>query len=193
MPQLRPLFVPGIGPRGRVGHAVQHASSAEKTGHGSGWPEKGPAERGSSSPPGSLSMAPQAGRPVCPPMCGPRAQAASQGRARRCALPGTVLLLLAYLAYLALGTGVFWMLESPAAQASKARFKRDKWALLRNFTCLDGPALDSLIRVREERGRPGCGGETRAGERGWRAEGDRPSPGPGQEHAGSISPEGWRR
>ncbi|KAK1338451.1 hypothetical protein QTO34_001567 [Cnephaeus nilssonii] len=91
-------------------------------------------------------MAPQAGRPVCPPMCGPRARAASQGRARRCALPGTVLLLLAYLAYLALGTGVFWMLESPAAQASKARFKRDKWALLRNFTCLDGPALDSLIR-----------------------------------------------
>lgn len=138
-------------------------------------------------------MAPQAGRPVCPPMCGPRARAASQGRARRCALPGTVLLLLAYLAYLALGTGVFWMLESPAAQASKARFKRDKWALLRNFTCLDSPALDSLIRVREERGRPGCGGETRAGERGWRAEGDRPSPGPGQEHAGSISPEGWRR
>ncbi|XP_036173888.1 potassium channel subfamily K member 17 [Myotis myotis] len=91
-------------------------------------------------------MAPQAGRPVCPTMCGPRARAASEGRAPRCALPGTVLLLLVYLAYLALGTGVFWMLESPAAQASKARFKRDKWALLRNFTCLDGPALDSLIR-----------------------------------------------
>lgn len=90
----------------------------------------------------------------------------SKGRAQCSALPGTVLLLLAYLAYLALGTGVFWMLESPAAQASKAKFKRDKWALLRNFTCLDGPALDSLIRVRGERGRPGCGGETRGAGRG---------------------------
>ncbi|XP_016079180.1 PREDICTED: potassium channel subfamily K member 17 [Miniopterus natalensis] len=79
-------------------------------------------------------------------MCRPRARAASGGRAQRCAVPGTVLLLLAYLAYLGLGTGVFWMLESPAARDSKARFQRDKWALLRNFTCLDGPALDSMIR-----------------------------------------------
>lgn len=75
-------------------------------------------------------------------------------------MPGTVLLLLAYLAYLALGTGVFWMLESPAAKDSSARFQRDKWALLRNFTCLDGPALDSLIRVSGERGRPGRDGDT---------------------------------
>lgn len=72
---------------------------------------------------------------------------------------GTVLLLLTYLAYLALGTGVFWVLEGPAAQDSSERFQRDKWALLRNFTCLDGPALDSLIRVRGERGGPGRGGE----------------------------------
>lgn len=71
-------------------------------------------------------MAPQASRPVCPIMYRPRARAVSKGRAQCSALPGTVLLLLAYLAYLALGTGVFWMLESPAAQASKAKFKRDK-------------------------------------------------------------------
>lgn len=71
-----------------------------------------------------------------------------------------MLLLLTYLAYLALGTGVFWMLESPAAKDSSARFQRDKWALLRNFTCLDGPALDSLIRVSGERGRPGRDGDT---------------------------------
>lgn len=110
-------------------------------------------------------MAPQAGRPACPTMCGPRARAASEGRAPRCALLGTALLLLVYLAYLALGTGVFWMLESPAAQASKARFKRDKWALLRNFTCLDGPALDSLIRVRGERGRRVRRGDPGSGAR----------------------------
>lgn len=60
-------------------------------------------------------------------------------------MPSTWLLLLAYLTYLALGTGVFWLLESPAAHDSSERFQRDKWALLRNFTCLDGPALDSLI------------------------------------------------
>lgn len=90
-------------------------------------------------------------------------------------MPGTLLLLLAYLAYLALGTGVFWVLESPAARDSSARFQRDKWALLQNFTCLDGPALDSLIRVR---GEPGG----RAGAR--RGRGDTPwlRPGPRREH-----------
>ncbi|KAM5287046.1 potassium channel subfamily K member 17 isoform 1-T1 [Hipposideros larvatus] len=91
-------------------------------------------------------MAPGFSLPACPAMCRPRARRAPACRAPRCAVPGTVLLLLTYLAYLALGTGVFWMLESPAAKDSRARFQRDKWALLRNFTCLDGPALDSLIR-----------------------------------------------
>uniref|UniRef100_A0A2K6F853 Potassium channel subfamily K member n=1 Tax=Propithecus coquereli TaxID=379532 RepID=A0A2K6F853_PROCO len=76
----------------------------------------------------------------------PRARAAPKGRIQRCPLPTTLLLLLAYLAYLALGTGVFWALEGRAAQDSSRSFQRDKWELLRNFTCLDGPALDSLIR-----------------------------------------------
>uniref|UniRef100_A0A2K6FXX2 Potassium channel domain-containing protein n=1 Tax=Propithecus coquereli TaxID=379532 RepID=A0A2K6FXX2_PROCO len=62
----------------------------------------------------------------------PRARAAPKGGVQRCPLPTTSLLLLAYLAYLALGTGAFWALEDRA--------------LLRNFTCLDRPALDSLIR-----------------------------------------------
>ncbi|XP_032318902.1 potassium channel subfamily K member 17 isoform X1 [Camelus ferus] len=78
-----------------------------------------------------------------------RAQDAPEGRVSGRAAPSTLLLLLAYLAYLILGTGVFWMLESPAAHDSRERFQRDKWALLRNFTCLDGPALDSLIRCRD--------------------------------------------
>ncbi|XP_003404252.2 potassium channel subfamily K member 17 [Loxodonta africana] len=79
-------------------------------------------------------------------MCGPRAWAACEGSARGCAEQGTVLLLLVYLAYLALGTGVFWALEGRLEWNSSRNFQSDKWALLRNFTCLDGPALDSLIR-----------------------------------------------
>ena len=81
-------------------------------------------------------------------------------------MPGTLLLLLAYLTYLVLGAGVFWLLESPAAHDSSERFQHDKWALLRNFTCLDGPALDSLIRVRGERGGAGA----RWGVVGWLAQ-----------------------
>ncbi|XP_053458755.1 potassium channel subfamily K member 17 [Nycticebus coucang] len=76
----------------------------------------------------------------------PQARAAPKGRGRRCAVPSTILLLLAYLAYLALGTGVFWALEGSAAQVSSLSFQRDKWEMLRNFTCLDSSALDSLIR-----------------------------------------------
>ncbi|XP_014638231.1 PREDICTED: potassium channel subfamily K member 17 [Ceratotherium simum simum] len=91
-------------------------------------------------------MAPGSGLPACLELCRPRAPTASEGRARGCAVPGTGLLLFAYLAYLALGTGVFWVLESPAAHDSCKRFQREKWALLRNFTCLDGQALDLLIR-----------------------------------------------
>ncbi|XP_053527415.1 potassium channel subfamily K member 17 isoform X2 [Artibeus jamaicensis] len=91
-------------------------------------------------------MAPGSSLLVCSTMCKQRARAAPKGKAQGCAVPGIVLLLLTYLAYLALGTGVFWMLESPAAKDSSAKFQRDKWALLRNFTCLDSSALDSLIR-----------------------------------------------
>ncbi|KAM9234835.1 potassium channel subfamily K member 17 [Dugong dugon] len=79
-------------------------------------------------------------------MYGPRVGAAAAGSARCCALQSTVLLLLVYLAYLALGTCVFWALEGRQAWDSSRSFQRDKWALLRNFTCLDGPAPDSLIR-----------------------------------------------
>ncbi|XP_027250364.2 potassium channel subfamily K member 17 isoform X2 [Cricetulus griseus] len=66
--------------------------------------------------------------------------------ARGCRVPATGLLLLSYLAYLVLGTGVFWALEGRAAQNSSRVFQRDKWELLQNFTCLDGAALDLLIR-----------------------------------------------
>uniref|UniRef100_A0A8D0SWQ6 Potassium channel subfamily K member n=1 Tax=Sus scrofa TaxID=9823 RepID=A0A8D0SWQ6_PIG len=92
------------------------------------------------------SMALGSSLPASPASCRQRAREAPEGGGRGCAVPGTLLLLLAYLTYLALGTVVFWLLESPVAHDSSRRFWRDKWTLLQNFTCLDGPALDSLIR-----------------------------------------------
>uniref|UniRef100_A0A8C6D8P2 Potassium channel subfamily K member n=1 Tax=Moschus moschiferus TaxID=68415 RepID=A0A8C6D8P2_MOSMO len=93
-------------------------------------------------------MAPDSRLSASPAKCGWRAWDESERGVRGCAVPvpSTLLLLLTYLIYLVLGTCVFWVLESPAAHDSSKRFQRDKWALLRNFTCLDGPALDSLIR-----------------------------------------------
>ncbi|XP_050998551.1 potassium channel subfamily K member 17 [Acomys russatus] len=77
--------------------------------------------------------------------CRPRSPAASWW-AGGCRVPGTAFLLLTYLAYLVLGTSVFWALEGPAAQDPSRSFQRSKWELLQNYTCLDGPALDLLIR-----------------------------------------------
>nr|XP_014686507.1 potassium channel subfamily K member 17 [Equus asinus] len=126
---------------------AQHAPSAKKTGHRQALAREGTSRAPSPSfPPQSWSMAPGSGHPACPSMCRARARTASEGRAPSCAVPGTVLLLFVYPAYLALGTGVFWVLESPAAHDATERFQHDKWALLRNFTCLDGPALDLMIR-----------------------------------------------
>lgn len=152
---------------------AQHAPSAKKTGHRQALAREGTSRAPSPSfPPQSWSMAPGSGHPACPSMCRARARTASEGRAPSCAVPGTVLLLFVYPAYLALGTGVFWVLESPAAHDATERFQHDKWALLRNFTCLDGPALDLMIRVRGERGCPGRDGMGR-GPQGDRAEGER--------------------
>lgn len=173
-PHLRLHFVPGIGSLAGAGPGCpipQQASSAEKTGHRQASTEERTSREVPSPffPPQSRPMAPGPGLPAPLALCRPRDPAAAGYRAPACAVPGTVLLLLAYLAYLGLGTGVFWVLESPAARDSSARFQRDKWALLQNFTCLDGPALDSLIRVRGKRGgRAGgaSGGGGTAGARG---------------------------
>ncbi|XP_070217046.1 potassium channel subfamily K member 17 isoform X1 [Bos mutus] len=93
-------------------------------------------------------MAPDSRLSASPAKSGWRAWDASERGVQGCAVPvpSTLLLLLTYLTYLVLGTCVFWALESPAAHDSSKRFQRDKWELLRNFTCLDGQALDSLIR-----------------------------------------------
>ncbi|XP_041511064.1 potassium channel subfamily K member 17 [Microtus oregoni] len=78
-------------------------------------------------------------------MCGPRSPEAPCS-ARVCRASGTGVLLLSYLAYLVLGAGVFWALEGRAARYSSHIFQRDKWERLKNFTHLDDPALDQLIR-----------------------------------------------
>ncbi|KAM9002960.1 potassium channel subfamily K member 17 [Sarcophilus harrisii] len=79
------------------------------------------------------------------PVQKPRVKERAPGRRRRCTVPGTPLLLCCYLAYLALGTSVFRALESGAAGDSEG-FQEEKWAPLRNYTCLDSSALDALIR-----------------------------------------------
>lgn len=169
-----PSFCPGIGSQCGVGQGCpipQHTPPLlRKRGRGARWPEKGPAELlpSPSSAPRSESMAPDSRHSASPAKCGGRARDASERGVPGCAVPvpSTLLLLLTYLTYLVLGTCVFWLLESPAAHDSSKRFQRDKWALLRNFTCLDGPALDSLIRVRGASGRPGSGGSDLAERKG---------------------------
>ncbi|XP_038617397.1 potassium channel subfamily K member 17 [Tachyglossus aculeatus] len=94
-----------------------------------------------------------------PPAHNPRRWTASIGRAapyctmfrrrgRGCPVTGTttMLLLLGYLGYLALGTAVFWALEGGAQRQAGQSLQLDRWALLRNHTCLDPAALDKLIK-----------------------------------------------
>uniref|UniRef100_A0A8C3SEF6 Potassium channel subfamily K member n=1 Tax=Chelydra serpentina TaxID=8475 RepID=A0A8C3SEF6_CHESE len=76
-------------------------------------------------------------------MCGAQGDAAA---GRRWRLPGTLLLLLAYVGYVLLGSAAFWALEGPAERHSAQQLLQDKWELLGNYTCLRGPALERLIQ-----------------------------------------------
>uniref|UniRef100_A0A452HL60 Potassium channel domain-containing protein n=1 Tax=Gopherus agassizii TaxID=38772 RepID=A0A452HL60_9SAUR len=77
-------------------------------------------------------------------MC--RAQGDAVAGRRGWRLPGTVLLLLAYVGYLLLGSTAFWALEEPAERHSAQQLLQDKWELLGNYTCLKGPALERFIQ-----------------------------------------------
>uniref|UniRef100_A0A8C0IR54 Potassium channel subfamily K member n=1 Tax=Chelonoidis abingdonii TaxID=106734 RepID=A0A8C0IR54_CHEAB len=77
-------------------------------------------------------------------MCRAQGDAVAGWRGRR--LPGTVLLLLAYVGYLLLGSTAFWALEGPAERQSAQQLLQGKWELLGNYTCLKGPALEGLIQ-----------------------------------------------
>uniref|UniRef100_A0A8C8RHZ4 Potassium two pore domain channel subfamily K member 17 n=1 Tax=Pelusios castaneus TaxID=367368 RepID=A0A8C8RHZ4_9SAUR len=65
---------------------------------------------------------------------------------RRWRLPRTLLLLLAYVGYLLLGSTAFWALEGPVERQSAQRLLHDRWELLANYTCLQGPALEHFIQ-----------------------------------------------
>lgn len=64
-------------------------------------------------------------------------------------MPGSRLLLLSYLAYLAQSTSVFWALKDHVIRNSSLSFQCDKWELLQNLASLCGSMLDLLIQVRE--------------------------------------------
>ncbi|XP_066451402.1 potassium channel subfamily K member 17 [Eleutherodactylus coqui] len=64
---------------------------------------------------------------------------------RRCRVPVTLILLVIYFCYLALGATVFWALESPAEHNLSLNFQHEKWELLRNLTCMDNQTLERLI------------------------------------------------
>lgn len=66
------------------------------------------------------------------------------GRRRRWGVP---VLLLAYLGYVGLGAGVLQALERPAEVRAARRLLQQRWELLANHTCLQGPALQRLIQV----------------------------------------------
>ncbi|XP_015713303.1 potassium channel subfamily K member 17 [Coturnix japonica] len=65
------------------------------------------------------------------------------GRRRRWGVP---VLLLAYLCYVGLGAGVLQALERPAEVRAARRLLQQRWELLANHTCLQGPALQRLIQ-----------------------------------------------
>lgn len=52
---------------------------------------------------------------------------------------------------------MFWALEGRAARDPSRSFQGHKWELLHNYTCVDGSALDLLIRVRGQPGKEGMG------------------------------------
>ncbi|XP_075781199.1 potassium channel subfamily K member 17 [Pelodiscus sinensis] len=69
-----------------------------------------------------------------------------RAQGRRWRLPGTLLLALAYVGYLLLGSAAFWALEGPAERRSAQLLLQEKWELLANYTCLQGPALERLVQ-----------------------------------------------
>ncbi|KAK6488675.1 potassium channel subfamily K member 16-like [Huso huso] len=59
----------------------------------------------------------------------------------------SVLLVLGYLLYLLLGATIFQVLEKQAESQTRDRFQLEKLNFLKNYTCLDGPALEKFVEV----------------------------------------------
>ncbi|KAM9563803.1 potassium channel subfamily K member 17 isoform 2-T2 [Guaruba guarouba] len=58
---------------------------------------------------------------------------------------GVPVLLVVYMGYVGLGAGVLQTLERPAEARAAQSLLRQRWELLANHTCLQGPALQRLI------------------------------------------------
>ncbi|XP_043945652.1 potassium channel subfamily K member 16-like [Protopterus annectens] len=59
----------------------------------------------------------------------------------------TLLLMVAYFIYLLLGAGVFQLLEKHAETQSREQFKIEKLNFLKNYTCLDGLAVEKFVEL----------------------------------------------
>ncbi|MGH0149475.1 UNVERIFIED_CONTAM: hypothetical protein FKN15_035433 [Acipenser sinensis] len=58
-----------------------------------------------------------------------------------------MLLVLGYLLYLLLGATIFQALEKQAESQTRDHFQLEKLKFLKNYTCLDRPALEKLVEV----------------------------------------------
>ncbi|KAM9016191.1 potassium channel subfamily K member 17 isoform 2-T2 [Ara ararauna] len=71
--------------------------------------------------------------------------AARRRRQRQKRRWGVPVLLVVYMGYVGLGAGVLQTLERPAEARAAQHLLRQRWELLANHTCLQGPALQRLI------------------------------------------------
>ncbi|XP_037342751.2 potassium channel subfamily K member 16-like [Pungitius pungitius] len=59
----------------------------------------------------------------------------------------TVLLIVAHFSYLLIGATIFQMLEREAESNNRIHFQVEKLNFLSNYTCLDGQALETFVKV----------------------------------------------
>lgn len=102
------------------------------------------------------------------PLCGGRAWDASERGvlAARCRVPSTLLLLLAYLTLPGPGHSGVLVAGEPGRRTIPARDSSATSGRCCGTSRVNGPALDSLIRVRGASGRPGSGGSGLAERKG---------------------------
>lgn len=59
----------------------------------------------------------------------------------------TTVLALSQFIYLLLGATVFQLLEKETESQNRNHFQMEKLYFLANYTCLDGPALETFVKV----------------------------------------------
>ncbi|XP_043940805.1 potassium channel subfamily K member 17 [Protopterus annectens] len=61
-------------------------------------------------------------------------------------VPDILLLLVVYIIYLLFGATIFWALESGNESQNALEFQKEKWEMLKNYTCMDRASLEKLIQ-----------------------------------------------